>query len=633
MTLTPGQAFGNYRILSRIGVGGMGMVFLAEHPQIGKKVALKIIHRELAGNKEVVSRFLNEARAVNAIGNEHIVEIHDFGQTDDGEHFFIMEYLDGRTLADDLTRDGCLQVPRALHIGAQIASGLGAAHERSIIHRDLKPDNVMLVPRLGDPDFVVLLDFGLAKFLSELDARQLTAAGVVLGTPQFMSPEACESKAVDHRSDIYSLGILLFQMLTGRVPFSGESMGEVLVKQVAQPPPAPRGINPDIPPAVEQVVLRCLAKDPAARFQTMHELRDALLDPQGYLASSPPVMPVAAASPQDRTLFASPGARRRTSAPPPDDHRATLPEGHGPAPGHPAPAAAAARTRIADPGAADAAGAPPEAAAPPAAGPGEAAQAAAATRYMDDAAHRVFAGQVQRDVPQPVENRTMMIGTPHGYVNHPPRPPRRLWPLLLALVLLLAAGAITVVLVVRPDLLGGAAADEAGAGASAVSADAGGARGAGAGAGAAAGAGAGAQAATTTAAGTDADAGPRLAHIHLTTRPSGAGVYDGEGHRLGSTPTEIALPIDGREVVLVFRHPEATETEKRFVPGGDTAFDIELPPATVRPGAALSATDAGPAGAGAPTTPTGSTHPHPSPRHHHRSSHHRRKDELLRPSF
>src|SRR5262245_16424317 len=150
----------------------MGMVFLAEHPHIKKKVALKVIHRELAGNREVVTRFLNEARAVNQIGNEHIVEIHDFGQTDDGEHFFIMEYLEGRTLAMELARTGRgLAVPRALHVGAQIASALSAAHSHSIIHRDLKPDNVMLVERLGDRDFVKLLDFGLAKFLANADAR------------------------------------------------------------------------------------------------------------------------------------------------------------------------------------------------------------------------------------------------------------------------------------------------------------------------------------------------------------------------------------------------------------------------------------------------------------------------------
>jgi eukaryotic-like serine/threonine-protein kinase len=309
LSLSPGQAFGNYRILSRVGVGGMGMVFLAEHPHIGKRVALKIIHRDLAGHEEVVERFLNEARAVNHIGSDHIVQIHDFGQTEGGEHFFIMEYLDGRTLAQALD-GGPLEVGRALHIGAQIAGALTAAHEVDIIHRDLKPDNVMLIRRLGDDDFVKLLDFGLAKFVSEADARKLTAAGVVLGTPHYMSPEACESKPnVDHRCDVYSLGVLLFQMTTGQLPFTGGTMGEVLIKQVVQPPPPPRSLNHSLPPAVEQVILRCLAKNPAARFQRMRELRDALVDLGRQAASAPTIDPDSADTILVDDGLSVPGAR------------------------------------------------------------------------------------------------------------------------------------------------------------------------------------------------------------------------------------------------------------------------------------------------------------------------------------
>ncbi|HUS64528.1 MAG TPA: serine/threonine-protein kinase [Kofleriaceae bacterium] len=480
MPLVPGQAFGNYRILAQIGVGGMGMVFLAEHPHIGKKVALKIIHRELAGNREVVSRFLNEARAVNAIGNEHIVEIHDFGQTDDGEHFFIMEYLEGRTLAQSLQQSGVVSVPRALHIGAQMASGLGAAHDRAIIHRDLKPDNVMLVDRLGDKDFVKLLDFGLAKFLAELDARKLTAAGVVLGTPQYMSPEACESRAgLDHRCDIYSLGILLFQMLVGQVPFTGESMGEILGKQVAQPPPALRGINPDIPPAVEQVVLRCLAKDPNVRFQHMLQLRDALLDPNAYLASRPPVIPVAMTKP--RVAQAPP--RKRSVAP-----------------------------------------------------------SEAPTMYETDPQR--LSGMGDRMVPVPVPNQTMEIGTPYGHVN---RPPRRVWPAAL-LISAIAVSALAVVVAV-------AASSESGDAAAAPTAAAGDG-------------------------GVAAVAAPRTARITLTTRPAGASVYDGAGLHKGMTPLVLEMPIDGREVTLVFRHPDAVERTKKFVPSGDTTLEVELPAET-----------------------------------------------------
>ena len=283
----------------------MGAVYLAEHPIIGKKVALKVIHRELAGNREVISRFYQEARAVNLIGNEHIVEIHDFGQSPEGDHFFIMEYVDGKTLAQVLTRERIVAVHRALDIAAQIADALAATHDAGIIHRDLKPDNVMLCQRPNDPDFVKLLDFGLAKMMAE-GPQKLTAAGVILGTPQYMSPEACESKKVDHRADIYALGVLLFQMLTGQVPFDGESMGSILIKQVIEAPPAPRGLSPMIPPAVEQIILRCLAKSPDARFQTMAVLRAALMDPDRYLVSSPPMMPAAqpSAAAQATTMYA-----------------------------------------------------------------------------------------------------------------------------------------------------------------------------------------------------------------------------------------------------------------------------------------------------------------------------------------
>ena len=336
--ITAGQTIGNYRILSKIGTGGMGAVYLAEHPLIGKRVALKVIHRELAGNREVVSRFFQEARAVNTIGNEHIVEIHDFGVTPEGDHFYIMEYLDGRTLASVLSKETVVDVMRALHVGAQIAKALAAAHAAGVIHRDLKPDNVMLMSRLGDPDFVKVLDFGLAKMLAEGASSVKTAYGVLLGTPQYMSPEACESKRdIDHRTDIYALGILLFQMMTGVLPFDGESMGEVLVKQVTQLPPAPRGLNPHIPPSVEQVLLRCLAKVPDSRFQTMMALREALLDPEAYLRASPPIAPARSVRPSEakidvRTVQMRPGTaqRARTADPVGAPQRPVL--GGGPVP-------------------------------------------------------------------------------------------------------------------------------------------------------------------------------------------------------------------------------------------------------------------------------------------------------------
>jgi tRNA A-37 threonylcarbamoyl transferase component Bud32 len=385
--IAAGQLIGNYRIVQKIGTGGMGAVYLAEHPMIGKKVALKVIHRELASNKEVVQRFFQEARAVNRIGNEHIVEIHDFGVTAEGDHFYIMEYLEGRTLASVLAREPVMDNMRALHVGAQIASALGAAHANGVIHRDLKPDNIMLLTRLGDPDFVKVLDFGLAKMFQGSGASPVqTAAGVLLGTPQYMSPEACESKRdIDHRTDIYALGILLFQMMCGRLPFEGESMGEVLVKQVTQLPPVPRAINPNIPPAVEQVLLRCLAKHPDARFQTMQQLRDALLDPEAYLRASPPIAPARSVAPGEakvdaRTVMAHAAQQKA--------------QGSG-----------QAATMIA--------------AAPP---PGS------KSRQMQ------VPGLV---APQEPKHNTMRIATPAGYSS---RPPRKAWPIVLVIGLVLGLG-------------------------------------------------------------------------------------------------------------------------------------------------------------------------------------------------
>ncbi|MEZ4367999.1 MAG: protein kinase [Kofleriaceae bacterium] len=399
--IAEGAVIGNYRILSRLGTGGMGAVFLAEHPLIGKRVALKVIHRELSGNKEVVQRFWQEARAVNKIGNEHIVEIHDFGQSADGDHFYLMEYLEGRTLASLLGRSGRFEVIRALHVTAQLASALAAAHATGIIHRDLKPDNVMLVHRHGDPDFVKLLDFGLAKMFAAGGATPLTAAGVVLGTPQYMSPEACESKKeVDHRTDIYAVGVLLFQMVTGQLPFDGQSMGEVMIKQVTQPPPAPRALNPAIPPAVEQIILRCLAKAADARFPTMTALREALLDPDAYLASSPPVMPAYSVT-RPGPAVGAPTPPRADSAPP-----------VAPARGMPLPAPAA--TVI---GSVAAAGWGPDRGGLPAA-----------------------AGRSSTAVP--AQNHTMLIATPPGYVSRPRRGP--LVPVLLGLLAVVVTAAVVV---------------------------------------------------------------------------------------------------------------------------------------------------------------------------------------------
>jgi serine/threonine protein kinase len=286
-----GKTIGNYKITAKLGEGGMGIVYLAEHPVIGKKVALKAIHPELSRNAEVVSRFITEAKSVNQIGHEHIVDIADFGTTNDGEFYFIMEYLQGEPLSERLVREGPLAPARALAIAAQIADALAASHRHGIIHRDLKPENIFFVNRGGSRDFVKVLDFGLAKLTqNEEKLTHKTRTGSVMGTPYYMAPEQCEGKAeIDHRADVYSLGVLLFEMLTGKVPFGGEGYGEIIVKHITMPPPSVRSIVPELSPALDLIMFRVLAKDRDQRFQTMADLRDALWDPDGYATSAPSV--------------------------------------------------------------------------------------------------------------------------------------------------------------------------------------------------------------------------------------------------------------------------------------------------------------------------------------------------------
>lgn len=269
----------------------MGMVFLAEHPVIGARVALKAIHPQFARSPEVVSRFVNEAKVVNQIRHDHIVDITDFGRTPGGDFYFLMEYLQGETLSESIVRHGAFPVARALNVAAQIADALHASHEHGVIHRDVKPDNVYLVPRGETMDFVKVLDFGLAKLTYEAESPAVrTGAGLIMGSPAYMSPEQCEGRSeIDRRSDIYSLGIILFEMLTGRTPFGGASVRQVLVQHLTARPPAARSLAPDVPPELDAILDRALAKDPAARFQTMAELATALRDLQGLAPKRPSV--------------------------------------------------------------------------------------------------------------------------------------------------------------------------------------------------------------------------------------------------------------------------------------------------------------------------------------------------------
>jgi serine/threonine-protein kinase len=307
-----GQAVGNYRVVALLGEGAMGSVYRAEHPVIERKAALKVIHPQHARNPEIVGRFVDEATAINRVGHQHIVEVTDFGRTPAGDFYFIMEYLEGRSLADAIRQDGPFAPRRALKIAAQIADALAASHGSGVIHRDLKPDNIFLVDRDGDADFVKVLDFGLAKLVHEhAPARHQTLRGTVMGTPFYMAPEQCDGRgALDARADVYSLGVVLFEMLAGRAPFEGRDFGEVLMKQMTAPAPAVSSLVPTIPEAIDRVLERALAKRADDRFASMELFRAALLQCQAGGGAPSPL-----AAPADVALDRVPrSAARRTVA-------------------------------------------------------------------------------------------------------------------------------------------------------------------------------------------------------------------------------------------------------------------------------------------------------------------------------
>jgi len=274
-----GQTLGSYKLTGILGEGGMGRVYLAEHTKIGRQVALKMLHTHLARSPDVVRRFFDEARAVNQILHDNIVEITDFIENEDGNNYFIMEYLRGTSLSSVVSNPKeKLSLTRALDIGIQVTSALGAVHKSSIVHRDLKPENIFLTERGGRKDFVKLLDFGIAKLIGDADSGinlQETEAGVIMGTPDYMSPQqACATK-VDHRTDIYSLGVILYEMCTRELPFKAKDFGDLIVMHKTKSPVAPNLLQP-IPGPLNELILHCLEKEPEDRPQTCAEIEERL---------------------------------------------------------------------------------------------------------------------------------------------------------------------------------------------------------------------------------------------------------------------------------------------------------------------------------------------------------------------
>jgi tRNA A-37 threonylcarbamoyl transferase component Bud32 len=283
---------GRYKVIKLLGEGGMGQVYLAEHTAIEKRIALKVLRAEYAHKGDIVTRFQQEAISASRIKHPNVLDVFDFGQLENGCFYLAMEFLDGNDLADELQRARVLTAPRALPIAMQICRALQAAHGKGVVHRDLKPENVFLQRTADGEEIVKIVDFGIAQLKptnEEAQAqstkhRKLTKTGMIFGTPEYMAPEQASGKHADLRCDIYALGIILYELFTGTVPFTGETFLGVLTRHLNEVPPPMRTVFPDlqISGELEQVIMRTLAKDPVQRFQSMNELASALVStPEG----------------------------------------------------------------------------------------------------------------------------------------------------------------------------------------------------------------------------------------------------------------------------------------------------------------------------------------------------------------
>jgi serine/threonine protein kinase len=268
-----GQTVGTYRVACLLGVGGMGRVYKGVHPTIGSRVAIKVLSRECTDNPELVERFFAEARAVNLIRHESIVNVIDLSSLPDGRPYIVMEYLDGAPLSDVITNSPNLPLGALARVLGEVLDALSAAHAKAIVHRDLKPDNIFVSPQ----GRAKVLDFGIAKLMPELSGRSApTRTGSLLGTPHYMAPEQALAQPIDLRTDIYACGVILFEGATGTKPFRASSLFDLLRKHIDEPPPPPRSLRPDMPTAYEEVILRSLAKKPDDRFQSASALANAL---------------------------------------------------------------------------------------------------------------------------------------------------------------------------------------------------------------------------------------------------------------------------------------------------------------------------------------------------------------------
>ena len=333
MVISEGATIGAYRVVRKLGEGGMGVVYVGEHALLGRRAAIKVLLPQFSANKEIVQRFFNEAKATTQIADPGIVQIFDFGYHTDGSAFIVMEILEGEPMNKRLERIGRFAPVDCLRLMRQICTSLQAAHNKGVIHRDLKPDNIFLV---GDPavtggERAKILDFGIAKLSTEEPGSMKTRTGMVLGTPVFMSPEQCRGTGeIDHRSDIYSIGCVMMTMLTGLPPFHGEGSGELIAAHLREPPPFAGSRVHGFPQIVDRILQCSLAKSPNDRFATMTDMAQALGEAEQTLyhssspltgsSSRPTPLPATMLLPVPTTLTAAsgqaspPGTSRRTIA-------------------------------------------------------------------------------------------------------------------------------------------------------------------------------------------------------------------------------------------------------------------------------------------------------------------------------
>lgn len=293
---------GKYRVEAVIGTGGMGVVYEGRHKVIERRVAIKFLSPDTIASPEVRQRFINEAKIAASLGHKNIVAVLDLGENADGIPYIVMEYLEGESLGDYIEDQGTLRVDRAINVAIQVLEGLHAVHSEGIVHRDLKPENVFLARQSGGEEIVKLLDFGISRLDqgNESEASRLTEAGKVYGTPYYVSPEQAEGKLdVDSRADIYSVGVLLYEMVTGYLPFRSKSYATLMVDIITRPPPDPRDFLPSLPVDLVAVINKALAKTPSLRYGSAREMTAALTPltsrpsmPPPRMDSRPPARPV-----------------------------------------------------------------------------------------------------------------------------------------------------------------------------------------------------------------------------------------------------------------------------------------------------------------------------------------------------